>query len=150
MSEPSRRAVLAAISALAASMGGVCRPAFARPGPFGGVPVDVSPLLEPTASWVAQALPRATVEALAAAGRSEKGVSLRIDYVMLGSSQGGECGPSKDQMIGVVMVGGAEWPLRASASYFASPADNTMIEQTNYDRVHRVSQVFASWVAKGM
>ena len=148
MSDLSRRAVIAAISAVAVSQGG-SRSAFARPDSFSSVRVDVSPLLQPTASWVAQALPRATVEALATAGRSEK-VSLRIDYVILGSSQGGECGPAKDQMIGVVMAGGAERPLRASTSYFPSPVDNTMIEKSHYDRVRQLSQAFASWVARGM
>jgi hypothetical protein len=148
--EPSRRAVLAAIGALAASQAGVIRSAFARPGPLGGVRVDVSPLLEPTAGWVAQTLPRATAEALAAAGRSGQGVSLRIDYVILGPNQGGECGPTKDQMIGVVMAGGAQWPLRASTPYFPSSVDNVMIEKSNYDRVYQLSQAFASWVARAM
>jgi hypothetical protein len=148
--ELSRRAVLVGIAALTVSRVGVIRPAFAQPGTLSGVHVDVSPLIEPTASWVAQTLPRATVEALAAAGRSGTGISLRINYVMLGSNMGGECGPSRDQMVGVVTASGAEWPLRASNSYWPSPVDNTMIEASNFRRVSRLSRVFAFWVARGV
>ena len=147
--ELSRRAVLVGIGALPISQVGVIRSAFAQPGTFSGVHVDVSPLIEPTASWVAQTLPRATVEALAAAGRSGKGVSLRINHVILGSNVGGECGASPDQMVGVVTAG-AEWPLRASNRYWPSPVDNTMIEASNFRRVSRLSQAFAFWVARGM
>ncbi len=147
--ELSRRAALAAIGALAASQGATIRSALARTGSVGGVRVDVSPLLQPTAGWVAQTLPPATAEALAAAGRSGA-VSLRINYVILGPNRGGECGPSKDEMVGVVTAGGMERPLRASSSYFPSPADNAMIEQSNYQRIPQLSQAFAFWVARGM
>ena len=99
--ELSRRAILIGMGALPISQVGVIRSAFAQPGTLSGVHVDVSPLIEPTASWVAQTLPRATVEALAAAGRSGRGVSLRINYVILGPNIGGECGASPDQIVGV-------------------------------------------------
>jgi hypothetical protein len=148
--ELSRRAVLVGIGALTVSQVGVIRSAFAQPGTLSGVHVDVSPLIEPTANWVAQTLPRATVGALAAAGRSRKGVSLRINYVILGANVGGECGASPDQMVGIVTVGGAEWPLRASTRYWPSPVDNTMIEASNFRRVSRLSQAFAFWVARGL
>ncbi len=42
---------------------------------------------ETTAGWVAQTLPAAIVEALAAGGRSGTGVSLRINYVILGPNR---------------------------------------------------------------
>jgi hypothetical protein len=148
--ELSRRGALAAIAALAASQGAAVRSALARTGSAGGVRVDVSPLIEPTAGWVAQTLPAATAEALAAAGRSGASVSLRINYVILGSNTGGECGPSKDEMVGVVTAGGVERPLRANSPYFPSPADNAMIEKSNYDRVSQLSQAFAYWVARGL
>jgi len=96
--ELSRRAALAAIGALAASQGATIRSALARTGSVGGVRVDVSPLLQPTAGWVAQTLPPATAEALSAAGRSGA-VSLRINYVILGPNRGGECGPSNPTSI---------------------------------------------------
>ena len=143
----SRRAALAAIGGLAASQGAAVRSAVAGPGSFRGVRVDVSPLLQPTAGWVAETLPPAIAEALAVAGRSGTGVSLRINYVILGPSQGGECGPSKDQMVGVVTTGGVEWPLLASTSYYPSSVDNAMIEKSNFDRVSQLSQAFAFWVA---
>jgi hypothetical protein len=144
----SRRAVLVAIGALAASQGAAVQSAVARTGSAGGVRVDVSPLLQPTAGWVAETLPSATARALAAAGRSGA-VSLRIDTVYLGPNRGSECGPAKDEMVGVVTAGGVERPLRASSSYFPSPADNAMIEQSNFDRVSQLSQAFAYWVARG-
>ena len=144
----SRRAVLAAIGALAASQRAAVRSALARTGPVGGVRVDVSPLLQPTAGWVAETLPPATAQALAAAGRSGA-VSLRINTVYLGPNRGSECGPAKDEMVGVVTVGGVERPLRANSSYFPSPADNAMIEQSNFDRIYQLSQAFAYWVARG-
>jgi hypothetical protein len=144
----SRRAALAAIGALAASPGAAIRSALAGPGSLRGVRVDVSPLLQPTAGWVAETLPPAVAEALAAAGRSGTGVSLRINYVILGPNRGGECGPSRDQMVGVVTSGGAEWPLRADTSYYPSPVDNAMLEKSNYDRVFQLSRAFAFWVAR--
>jgi len=144
----SRRAALAAIGGLAASQRAAIRSAQAGPGSIRGVRVDVSPLLQPTAGWVAQTLPPAIAEALAATGRSGTGVSLRINYVILGPSQGGECGPGKDQMVGVVTTGGVEWPLVASTTYYPSPVDNTMIEKSNYDRISQLSLAFAFWVAR--
>ncbi len=148
--ELSRRSVLAAIGALAASQGAAVQSALARTGSIGGVRVDVSPLLAPTAGWVAETLPPATAQALAAAGRSGAPVSLRIDYVLLGPNRGSECGPARDEMVGVVTAGGVERPLRASSSYFPSPADNAMIEQSIHDRVNQLSQAFAYWVARGI
>jgi hypothetical protein len=75
---------------------------------------------------------------------------LRINYVILGPNVGGECGASPDQMVGVVRAGGAEWPLRASSSYFPSSVNNVTLEATNILRVSRLSQAFAFWVARGV
>jgi hypothetical protein len=50
-------------------------------------------------------------------------------------------------MVGV--AGGAERQLRTSSSYFPSPADNAMIEQSVRDRVNQLLQAFAYWVARG-
>ncbi len=153
--ELTRRTVLVAFVALAGSPAVAARRALARLGPFGGIRVDVAPLLansgEPTAGWVAQTLPAALSQALAAAGRSGTPVSVRIDYVMLGSNSGGAgpAGSSPDQMVGVVTIGGVERPLRASTWYYPMPTDNTMIEQSNYDRVFQLSRAFADWIARG-
>ncbi len=151
--ELTRRATLVACVAVAASHA-AARTAHVRLGPFGGIRVDVAPLLEhsgePTAGWVEQTLPAAISQALAAVGRSGTPVSVTIDYVILGPSQGGTgpAGSSPDQMIGVVTIGGVERPLRASTSYYPNPVDNTMIAQSNYNRVAQLSQAFADWVAR--
>ncbi len=150
----TRRAALVAVGALAFAPGALGA-ARARLSPLGNIWVDVDPLLEnsgePTAGWVAQALPVAIAEALAAAGRSGAPVSVRIDYVLLGPNQGGvgPAGSSQDQMVGVVSTGGVERPLRASAYYYPSAVDNTMIAQSNYNRVARLAQAFAYWIAQG-
>jgi hypothetical protein len=153
--ELTRRAALVSFVALAGSPAVAAHKALARLGPFGGIHVDVAPLLansgEPTAGWVAQTLPPAIAQALAAVGRSGASVAVTIDYVMLGPNQGGvgPTGASQDQMIGTVAINGVESPLRASSFYYPSPVDNTMIAQSNYDRVYQLSQAFAYWVARG-
>ena len=125
--------------------------ALARPG----VSVDVRPLLdnsgEPTASWVAQALPGAIAEAMAASGQGGTTVSVRSDYVILGPNTGGvgPAGSSPDQMIGEVTRGGVTQPLRATNYYYPMAQDNVMIAQSNHDRVVRLAQAFAGWVARG-
>jgi hypothetical protein len=133
----STRFVSAAFVALAGSPAVAAHKALARLGPFGGIHVDVAPVLansgEPTAGWVPRALPPAIAQALAAVGHSGESVAVTIDYVTLGPNQGGvgPTGASQDQMIG------------------PSPVDSTMIAQSNYDRVYQLSQAFAYWVARG-
>ncbi|HZZ63126.1 MAG TPA: hypothetical protein VFE63_18490 [Roseiarcus sp.] len=154
--ELTRRSALAALVAFAGSPAVAARRAVAPAGPFGGVRVNVAPLLansgEPTAGWVAQTLLPAISQALASAGRSGAGVAVTIEYVILGPNQGGvgPTGASQDQMIGTVAINGVERPLRASSFYYPSPVDNTMIAQSNYDRVYQLSQAFAYWVARGI
>ena len=148
-----RQAVAATLaSAVAATL--PTRFAAARPAAAGGVRVDVGPLLEnsgePTAGWVARELPAALAAALAASGQAAP-VSVRIDYVLLGPFSGGTgpAGSSPDQMIGEVNRGGVSTPLRATTYYYPNPADNVMIEQSNYNRVVQLCRAFADWVAKG-
>jgi hypothetical protein len=151
--ELTRRAVLVSFMALAGSPAAAAGRALARPGP-GGIRVDVAPVLansgEPTAGWVAQTLPPAIAQALASVGRSGASVAVTIDYVLLGPNSGGvgPAGPSPDQMIGTVTIGGVTSPLRATSYYYPMPSDNTMIAQSNYDRIYQLSQAFASWVAR--
>jgi hypothetical protein len=152
--ELTRRAVLVSFVALAGSPAAAASRALARrPGP-GGIRVDVAPVLansgEPTAGWVAQALPLAIAQALASVGRSGASVAVTIDYVLLGPNSGGvgPTGASPDQMIGTVTIGGVTSPLRATSYYYPMPADNTMIAQSNYDRVYQMSRAFAFWVAR--
>ncbi|HKN28599.1 MAG TPA: hypothetical protein VJY34_12230 [Roseiarcus sp.] len=151
--ELTRRAALVALVALAGSPAVAARRALARAGPSGGIRVDVAPLLEnsgqPTAGWVAQTLPAAISQALAATGRTGVSVAVTIDSVILGPNSGG-VGPghSPDQIVGTVTIAGVERPLRATSTYYPSPVDNTVIAQSNYNRVYQLSQAFAYWVAR--
>ena len=111
----------------------------------------MGPLLgtgEPTAGWVAHELPGAIEAALVGSGRAGASVSARIDFVLLGPTNGGVAGPSPDQ-IGEVTEGGVTRPLRATTSYFPSPVNNTMIEESNHLRVSKLVQAFADWIARG-
>ena len=154
--ELTRRAALVLLVALAASPAVAARRALAKLGPFGGIRLDVAPLLansgEPTADWVAQTLPPAIAQALASTGRSGESVAVTIEYVILGPNSGGvgPAGSSPDQMIGTVTIGGMTSPLRATSNYYPSGSDAAMIEQSNYNRVYQLSQAFAYWVARGM
>ena len=155
--ELTRRTALFAFVALAGSPAVAERRALAKLGPFGGIRVDVAPLLgnsgEPTAGWVAQTLPPAISQALASAGRSGASVAVTIDYVILGPNSGGTgpAGSSPDQMIGTVTSGGGVTsPLRATSWYYPAASDAAMIEQSNYYRVCNLSQAFAYWVARGV
>ncbi len=103
---------------------------------------------DPTATWVAQDLPAALAQAQSDRGGAGAPISARVDYVTLGPSSGGVCGPSPDQIIGAVTVGGVTRPLRASTSYSPSPVDQAMIEQSNRNRVLRLVQAFAFWAVR--
>ena len=149
----TRRAALAACPALIVVAALSDQSALAQPGPaLRNIRVDTAPLRanagDPTATWVAQDLPAALARAQAERGGANAAISVRIDYVTLGPSSGGICGPSPDQIIGAVTVGGVTRPLRASTSYFPSSVDQTMIEQTNRDRVSQLVQAFAYWAVR--
>jgi hypothetical protein len=149
----TRRSALVATLACVASAVAMPQLADARSS---GVVVDVRPLIEstdggPTAGWVEQELPGAIAGALAASGQGASPVSVRINYVILGSNSGGAgpAGSSPDQMVGEVTSGGVTRPLRATSYYYPSPTDNVMIEQSNHLRVSQLVQTFAGWIAKG-
>ena len=150
-SELTRRVALASFGAFVVVPATV-QDAMARPGPFGGIRVDVNPLRanvgDPTAAWVAREMPGALAQALAEDGRGGAGIGVRIDYVILGPGSGGECGPSHDQMVGAVIVRGVEKPLRTTTSYFPSPVDQALVEQSNHDRVAQLVEAFAYWAAR--
>jgi hypothetical protein len=147
----TRRAALGAF--VAAPILLPCGALARRVIPAGGIRVDVTPLREnagdPTAAWVARELPGALAQATAERGGVGLPIAVRIDYVMLGPSSGGECGPTPDQMVGTVTVGGVERPLRASARYYPSPVDQALVEQSNRDRVSQLVQAFAYWAVRG-
>ncbi len=126
--------------------------ASARVSPA-GIHVDVEPLRanagEPTASWVAEALPAQLAQDLAGRNASAN-VFVRIDYLTLGPNTGGigPAGSSIDTIQGVATINGVEMPVRATNSYYPSPVDQTMIERTNRLRVMQLSQALAYWVAQ--
>ena len=147
----SRRAVVAASGAFA--LVAVVAGGVAAPQPrlaVGDIRVDVSRLRanvgDPTATWVAQELPRALAQAMA--GRSApKGGALivRIDLLTLGPNKDSS---ARDNISGVATIGGVERPVRATTRYRASPIDQTMVEQSNHDRVSALVQALAFWIAE--
>jgi len=150
----TRRVALAAAGAaiLAVAVAAPGASARARISPP-GIHVDVGSLREnagePTASWVAEALPGQLAQDLA--GRmASANVSVRIDYLTLGPSTGGigPAGSSIDTIQGVATINGVEMPVRATNSYYPSPVDQTMIERTNRLRVTQLSQALAYWIAQ--
>ena len=154
--EVMRRASLGVFGAIALACASAPGGAFALTRAVGGIHVDVAPLREnagdPTAAWVAQAMPGALAQALAEAGRPGAPVSVRIDYVILGPNSGnagGPAGSSPDQMVGAVIVGGVARPLRAETWYSLSAADAATNAASNYDRIYQLSRAFAYWAARG-
>jgi hypothetical protein len=121
--------------------------------PASDVHVDVSPLLENSSEqivvWVERALPLAISRALAARGRTDASVLVRINHVPLGRISGGLSGVSEDQMIGTVTSGGVERPLQAARAFVPAASDSTMIDRSMQYRVVQLSKVFAGWIARG-
>jgi hypothetical protein len=76
---------------------------------------------------------------------------VRIDYLTLGPSTGEmlHAASSLDNISGVAIIGGQQTPVQATSSYYSSPVDQTMIEQSNHDRVSQLTQVLAQWIAQG-
>jgi hypothetical protein len=153
--EVMRRASLGVFGAVALAFASAPVGAFALSRAVSGIKVDVGPLRanagDPTAAWVARALPGALAQALTDVGRAGAPISVRIDYVILGPSSGGAQfgGATPDQMIGEVVVGGIAHELRASTSYYPMAVDQPHFEQANYDRVFQLSRAFAYWAARG-
>ncbi len=150
----SRRAAFAAVSAtifgaVGASRGAVARARISPPG----IHVDVESLRanagDPTATWVAEYLPGQLVQNLARR-MAHANVSVRIDYLTLGSSTGGlgPAGSSYDTIQGVATINGIETPVRATSTYYPMAVDQTMIEQSNRDRVQQLTEALAYWIAQ--
>jgi len=148
----TRRAAIAALgavtlAAVAASRGALARSTLPRPG----IRVDVAPLAanagEPTAEWVAQYLPGQIAQNLARR-RVSASVSVRVDYLTLGSNINGPTGLSYDNIEGVATIDGVEAPVRATSTYYSMPVDQTMIEQSNRDRVSQLTEALAYWIAQ--
>ena len=123
----------------------------------GAIRVDVEPLRanagDPTAAWVERELPRRLAQALAGRMTPRGGtLSVRIDYLTLGPNTGATIhgGSSPDNIQGVAMLGGRQWPVRATTSYSSSPIDQTMIEQSNHYRVSALAEALAFWIARDL
>ena len=123
---------------------------------FRDIRVDVRPLRanagDPTATWVQQELQGQLTQALAGrVSRNGAPLTVRIDYLTLGPSTGEmlHASASLDNISGVAIIGGQQTPVRASNSYYSSPVDQTMIEQSNHYRVSQLTQVLAQWIAQG-
>jgi hypothetical protein len=152
----TRRGALVALGAMtfaavAASDGALARRSVLPPPP--GIRVDVAPLAanagEPTAGWVAQYLPGQIAQNLARRG-VRANVLVRIDYLTLGPNSGGvgPAGSSYDSIQGVATINGVAMPVRATSSYYPMQQDNTMIEESNRDRVSQVTEALAFWIAQ--
>src|SRR5947209_2486240 len=150
---PARRAALASLGALVLVPAVFLPSALARRSvqPF-GIRVDVTPLRrnvgDPTAAWVERELPGAIEQALA--GRAPRGpLMVRIDTLTLGPNNPASVhgSTSPDNIGGVAIIGGAAMPVRATTNYMASPVDLTMIERSNHERVSRLVQALAYWIA---
>jgi hypothetical protein len=158
----SRRAALAALAASALIGLGGCAPtsppavqAAAQPTSgfrIGAVQVDTTPLVaqvgNPTAAWAQAALPGALAQALAgsmAPGHPNGAtLSVRVDAIYLGGGGPGD----PDRMRGAATLSGGggaarQTSLRATATYIASPVDQTLVEQAMQGRVQALSADFA-------
>jgi hypothetical protein len=154
----ARRAMLAAVCIFALLAAIVDRAALAQSGlPVRNIRVDVAPLRanagDPTATWVERELPRRLAQALAGRLTAKGGtLTVRIDYLTLGPNTGATIhgGSSPDNIEGVAMLDGVQWPVRATTSYAASPIDQTMVDQSNHYRVAALTEALAFWIARDL
>ena len=160
----TRRTALAALAAFALPALAQTPAARARPGlRIRAIKVDVSPIRasmgDPTAAWVAEALPGALAQSLAPymAPGNRNGATLvaRIDTLYLGPSSGGPgpWGSTQDTINGTLLLKGprgvgANVPLRAISSYYPTPVDQTLVERALQGRVTALAQVFAGWAPR--
>jgi hypothetical protein len=142
-----RRVAIALLAAVA------CQNALAQSGlPIRNFRVDVAPLRanagDPTASWVQRGLPDQLAQALAGRMTAQGGtLVVRIDYVTLGAIKDSS---AWDNITGVAMIGGVQWPVRTSARYQASAIDQVRFEESNHRRVTQLGQALAYWLARDL
>jgi len=151
----TRRTALASFGGFVLLQALVLQSSFARRlAQPGGIRVDVTPLREsagdPTAAWVERELPAALAQSMAGHVPSG-GLIVRIDTLTLGPNNGAaiHSNQSWDNIGGVAIVNGAQIPVRATSTYLSSPIDQTMIEQSNHDRVSQLVQALAYWIGHG-
>ncbi len=116
------------------------------------IAVDTTPLLarsgNPTAQWVQEALPGALAKAFAAhmapGDPNGETLSVRIDSVYLGGG-----GPADaDRMRGEATLGARHTTLRATSTWWPSPSDQALWEQSFHNRVQALAQSYAGWLAR--
>jgi hypothetical protein len=152
------RAVVAACGAFALVLTAAGQNALAQRGlAVRDIRVDVSQLRagagDPTATWVERELPRRLAQALSGRLTPKGGtLTLRIDTLSLGPNSGATIhgGSSPDNIGGVAMIGGREWPVRATSTYYASPVDQTMIDQSNHYRVSQLVEALVFWLSRDL
>lgn len=151
--EPIRRIAIAACGALWLLAPVQCQDAAAQSAPpIRNIVVDVAPLRanvgDPTASWVQQGLPGQLRQALTGRMNSQGGtLVVRIDYVTLGAIKDSW---AQDNISGVAMIGGKQWPVRAITRYQASAVDQALFEESNHRRVTQLEQALAYWLARDL
>ena len=156
--ECDRRVAIAACGAFALVASVADKVARAQSGlAVRNIRVDVAPLRanagEPTATWVEQALSRRLAQALAGRLTTKGGtLTVRIDYLTLGPNTGAAIrgNSSPDNIEGMAMLDGVQWPVRATTSYMSSPIDQTMVEQSNHYRVAELAEALAFWIARDL
>jgi hypothetical protein len=146
-----RRVVVAACSAFALFAGVAWQNAIAqsRP-PIRNIQVDVRPLRasagDPTASWVERELPGQLTQALAGRMTPQGGMLVvRVDYVTLGPHKESW---AQDNISGVAMTGGVQWPVRAMTRYQISAVDQALVQESNHQRVTQLVQALTYWIAR--
>ena len=148
-----RRVAIAACSAFALLAAVACQNALAQSGvPIRNFRVDVAPLRvnagDPTAAWVQQGLPDQLAQALAGRMTAQGGtLVVRIDYVTLGPLKDSR---AWDNISGVAMIGGVQWPVRATARYWASAIDQVRFEESNHRRVTQLVQALTYWLSRDL
>ena len=101
-----------------------------------------------TASWVQQGLPAQLAQALAGRTTAQGGtLVVRIDYVTMGAIKDSS---AWDNISGVAMIGGVQWPLRATARYQASAIDQVRFEESNHRRVTQLGQALTYWLTRDL
>jgi hypothetical protein len=130
--------------------------ALAQSPMFRDIQVDVSPLRanagDPTAAWVQQELSIQLAQALAGRmARNGAPLIVRIDYLTLGPNTGTmlHAAATLDNINGVAIIGSQQTPVRATSSFYTTPIAQTMVEQSNHDRVSQLTQALAFWIARG-
>ena len=127
--------------------------ALAQPGhPIRNIEIDVAPLRanvgDPTASWVQQELPGQLAQALTGRITAQGGtLVVRIDYVTLGALKDSS---AWDNISGVAMIGGVQWPVRATAKYHKSAVDQARFEESNHRRLTQLVQALTYWLARDL